>query len=155
MDVWLPCILSISKISFVFFSLINFNLVFFSFFLLCLFFFFFFFWFSDSQTEVCTEPTGVFLKMQTAVSHPQGFWLRWSEMGPENFILFAYQGHTCSIWRFPDQGSNWSCRCWPPPQPQQCQIRAANANYTTAHSNARSLTHWERGQGLNPHPHKF
>ena len=34
-----------------------------------------------------------------------------------------------------------SCCCWPMPQPQQCQIRAASATYTTAHKNARSLTH--------------
>ena len=30
---------------------------------------------------------------------------------------------------------------WPTPEPQQRQIRAASATYTTAHSNAVSLTH--------------
>ena len=30
------------------------------------------------------------------------------------------------------------------PQPQQCQIQATSAIYTTAHGNARSLTYWER-----------
>ena len=30
------------------------------------------------------------------------------------------------------------------PQPQQCQIQATSAIYTTAHSNASSLTHWMR-----------
>ena len=32
-----------------------------------------------------------------------------------------------------------SCR----PQPQQCGIQAVSSTYTIAHSNARSLTHWE------------
>ena len=39
-----------------------------------------------------------------------------------------------------DRGSNQSC--WPMPEPQQCQIRATSATYTTAYGNARSLTHW-------------
>ena len=30
---------------------------------------------------------------------------------------------------------------WPTPQPQQCQILAVPVTYTTAHSNAGSLTH--------------
>ena len=30
------------------------------------------------------------------------------------------------------------------PQPQQCRIQAASGTYTTAHSNAKSLTNWER-----------
>ena len=29
----------------------------------------------------------------------------------------------------------------PSPEPQQCKIRAASVTYTTAHCNARSLTH--------------
>ena len=32
----------------------------------------------------------------------------------------------------------------PQAQPQQCQIRAVSATYTTAHGNAGSLTHWSR-----------
>ena len=32
----------------------------------------------------------------------------------------------------------------PQPQPQPCGIRAAFATYTTAHGNARFLTHWAR-----------
>ena len=43
--------------------------------------------------------------------------------------------------------SNWSCSHWP--QPQQCQIQAMSSTYTTAHSNVRSLTHWER-PGIEP-----
>ena len=44
---------------------------------------------------------------------------------------------------------NWSCSCWPAPQPQQYGIRALSSNYTTAHRNARSLTHWAR-PGIEP-----
>ena len=44
----------------------------------------------------------------------------------------------------PSQGSNPNCSCWPTPQPQQHKIPAASAIYTTAHGNARSLTHWAR-----------
>ena len=35
------------------------------------------------------------------------------------------------------------------PQPQQRQIQAESGTYTTAHSNARSLTHWARS-GIEP-----
>ena len=38
---------------------------------------------------------------------------------------------------------------WPLPEPQQCQIWAASATYTTAHGHARSLTHWAR-PGIEP-----
>ena len=34
------------------------------------------------------------------------------------------------------------CSRWSTPQPQQYQIRAASATYTTAQANAESLTHW-------------
>ena len=59
--------------------------------------------------------------------------------------LFKGQNH--GIWRFPDSGSNWSCSYWPTPQPHQ--IRAAYVTYTTAHSNAGSLTHGARS-GIEP-----
>ena len=35
------------------------------------------------------------------------------------------------------------------PHPQQCGIRATSATYTTAHGNARPLTHWWR-PGIDP-----
>ena len=35
------------------------------------------------------------------------------------------------------------------PQPMQCQIPASSSTYTTAHSNAGSLTHWA-GPGIEP-----
>ena len=57
------------------------------------------------------------------------------------FLFLFFQGHTCGTWRFTGQGSNWSWSCWPTQQPQQCEIQAVSATYTTAHSNAGSLTH--------------
>ena len=56
-------------------------------------------------------------------------------------FLFFFFCHTHSIWKFPGYGLNWSCICLPTPQPRSCQIRAVSATYTTAHGNARSLTH--------------
>ena len=48
------------------------------------------------------------------------------------------------MWKFPGQGSSWSCSCWPTPQPQQQGIRTMSTTYTAAHGNAGSLTHWAR-----------
>ena len=47
------------------------------------------------------------------------------------------------------RGSNQSYSCQPTPQPQPCRIRATSATSTTAHGNARSLTHWARS-GIEP-----
>ena len=58
-----------------------------------------------------------------------------------NFFFFFLFRATRSIWGFPGQGLNQSYSCWPPPQPQQHQIRAASATYTTAHGSAGALTH--------------
>ena len=55
------------------------------------------------------------------------------------FFFFFFKDHTCGTWKFPGQ-ENQSCSCWPTPQPQQRQIRAMSAPYTTAHSNAGSGT---------------
>ena len=49
----------------------------------------------------------------------------------------------------PRLGENWSCSCWPTPQPRQCQIWVASATYATAHSTLVSLTHWAR-PGIEP-----
>ena len=67
------------------------------------------------------------------------------------FILsfLSFEGRTNSIWRFPGYGSNQSYSRQPTPQPQQCQIRATSVTYTTAHCNARSLTHLVR-PGIKP-----
>ena len=58
------------------------------------------------------------------------------------FFFPLFRATTGSIWRFQGQGSNWSYSCRPTPQPQKHKFRAASATHTTAHSNARSLTHW-------------
>ena len=61
------------------------------------------------------------------------------------FLSFwHFLGRFCGMWRFPGWRSNWSCSCWPTPEPQQLGIQASSATYTTAHGNARSLTHWAR-----------
>ena len=58
------------------------------------------------------------------------------------FLSFCYfLGSSRGIWSFPGEGSNRSCSRWPTPEPQQRGIRGASATYTTAHGNARSLTH--------------
>ena len=46
-------------------------------------------------------------------------------------------------------GSVWSCSFRPTPPPQLHKIWAMSATYTTAHSNAGSLTHWTR-PGIEP-----
>ena len=43
-------------------------------------------------------------------SHKTRFWF---------FGCFAFQSRILGIWRFPGWGSDWSCSCWPTPQPQQ------------------------------------
>ena len=59
-----------------------------------------------------------------------------------SFCLFAFSRATShGIWRFPGEGSNWSYSRQPTPEPRQLGIRVASATYTTAHSNAGSLTH--------------
>ena len=69
------------------------------------------------------------------------------EMMKMYFSLF--QGRTCSIWKFPGQASNQSYSWQHTPQPQQLGIRAVSVIYSTAHSNARPLTHWTRS-GIKP-----
>ena len=68
-----------------------------------------------------------------------------------NFTFFSLSFLGLRAWHLevPRLGSNWSYSCWPIPQPWQRQIRAMSATYTTAHSNARSLTHWTR-PGMEP-----
>ena len=76
-------------------------------------------------------------------------WQGCEETGISLCLCLCLKGRTCSIRKCPDKGSNWICSCQPTPQPQQCQIRATPATYTTAHSNAGSLTHWPR-PGIEP-----
>ena len=65
------------------------------------------------------------------------------------FVFCLFQGHTCGIWRFPGQGSNWSCCRRPTPEPQQRPIRALSTTYTTAHHSGGSLSHSAR-PGIEP-----
>ena len=56
--------------------------------------------------------------------------------------LTAYGGYQA-------RGSNPSYSCQPTAQLQQRRIWAVSVTYTTAHGNARSLTHWTR-PGIEP-----
>ena len=58
--------------------------------------------------------------------------------------LFVFSGLHPRHREVPRLGVESSCCFWPMPQTQQFEIRAASATYTTAHGNARSLTHWAR-----------
>ena len=43
--------------------------------------------------------------------------LEWIRNFP-NFFFFFFKCCSQGIWKFPDQGSNWSCSCQPTSQPQ-------------------------------------
>ena len=60
------------------------------------------------------------------------------------FFPLSFEGRICGIWKFPGQRSNWSYLSH-----SNAGIRPASATYTTAHSNAGSLTHWVR-PGIEP-----
>ena len=66
---------------------------------------------------------------------------------PSFFFFFFGGGCIHGIWKFPGWGSNGSCSCHPVPQLHR--IQAVSLTYTTAHSNAGSLTHWVR-TGIKP-----
>ena len=57
------------------------------------------------------------------------------------FFFLLFKGHTTAYGgsRARDRIGSYSCQ--PTLPPQQCRIRAGSATYTTAHGNARSLTH--------------
>ena len=57
------------------------------------------------------------------------------------FLFFCFLGSHLQHMEVPRLGSNRSYSCRPTPQPQQCQIRAVSMTHSTAHGNARSLTH--------------
>ena len=63
--------------------------------------------------------------------------------------LICFLGMHQQHMEIPRLGSNRSYSCQPTPQPQQRRIRAESLNYTTAHGNARSLTHWAK-PGIKP-----
>ena len=65
-----------------------------------------------------------------------------------HFFLFFFNGHPCSIWKFPVQGLNWSCSC------SLCHSHGntgfePHPTYVAAWGNARSLIHWAR-PGIKP-----
>ena len=65
------------------------------------------------------------------------------------FIYWSFLGPHLWHMEVPRLGSYRSCSHWPIPEPQQYQIRAVSATYTTAPGNAKSLTHWAR-LGIKP-----
>ena len=64
------------------------------------------------------------------------------------FVFLSFSGCTKGTWRFPGQGSNQSCSCWPTPRPQQCQI-SATAMPDLSHICNLHHSSWQR-QILNP-----
>ena len=68
---------------------------------------------------------------------------------PFFFFPGFFQGHTHSIQKFLGQRLKRSYSYQPMPQPQQHRIQARSVTYTTAHANARSLTHGAR-PGIEP-----
>ena len=70
------------------------------------------------------------------------------------FFFLSLQGCISSMWKFPGEGSNQSCSCQTPPQPQQHGIRAVSVTYTKAHGNTGSRP-TETDQGSNMHPHGY
>ena len=65
------------------------------------------------------------------------------------FFFCHFLGRSCSIWRFPGEGSNRNCSRRPMPEPQQHGIGATSVTHTTAHGNAGFPTHWAR-PGIEP-----
>ena len=57
------------------------------------------------------------------------------------FVCVSFLGLYPLHMEVPRLGVNPSCSCWPTPHPQQREIQAVSATYTTAHGNAVSLTH--------------
>ena len=56
-------------------------------------------------------------------------------------FFFSFYSHTCGIWKFFSQGSNWSCSC--SLDPQQHDL-ATSVTHAAACSNAGFITHLER-----------
>ena len=89
-------------------------------------------------------------KKKTKTENKDPHWMRWKVHSLYMYIFSSFCLFQCrsrGIWKFPGQGSNWSCSHLPTPQPQQHGIQATSANTTTAHGNAGSLTHWP---GITP-----
>ena len=118
----------------------------------------------DEMSDVVVQPYNSLLTLKRLTQNADcvvspGFYL--SPLPTPHFIIFvpflknfnfnflSFYGCTHSIWRFPGEGSNRGCSCWPQPQPQPHGIRATSVTCTTTHGNARSLAH--RGRpGIEP-----
>ena len=59
------------------------------------------------------------------------------------FFFFPLHYLRMHLWHVevPRLGVKWEMSCWPTPQPQQRGDPNQPVTYTTAHRNARSLTH--------------
>ena len=66
-----------------------------------------------------------------------------------NFCFFWLFRATTVAYRSSQAGSWIGVPAPGLPQPQQCEIQALSATYTSAHGNSRSLTHWAR-PGIEP-----
>ena len=69
-------------------------------------------------------------------------------LGSFCFALFCFRPHLQHMGA-PRLGVKSELQLGSTPQPQQCEIWAVSAPYTTAHGNAGSLTHWAR-PGIKP-----
>ena len=63
------------------------------------------------------------------------------DLGYLHIFFFLFTTAPAAYGSSQARGLNQSHSCWPIPQPQQRQSRAASVIYTRAHGNARSLTH--------------
>ena len=85
---------------------------------------------AQSMVVILMENTGV-IELQAELT---GFF--------SLFVCFVFLGlHPVENGSSQARGQIGAASCLPTPQPQQSQIQAASAAYTTANSNARSLTH--------------
>ena len=82
---------------------------------------------------------GQHLKQNSVTSYPNHFLF---------FFLFLLGTHLQHM-EVPRVGVRLELQLLPTSQPQQCQIPAVSATYTTVHSNAGSLTYW-LGAGIKP-----
>ena len=73
--------------------------------------------------------------------------ISWSPNTYKSYLFiyfFSLQGCTHSMWGFQAMSWIWAIATGLHHSPQQCEIKATSVTYTTALSNAGSLTHWAR-----------
>ena len=89
------------------------------------------------ETERTSDPRLLFQggnKAKKPTKWPQLFgpYFRTSFFNLFYFYFVLFYCYTCSIRKFPGQGSNQRYSCQPTPQPQQQRIRAVSTTYATA-----------------------